>query len=81
MSAMLKLVHVTKETISKRNMDAYVDNTNLYTASEEKDVHDNNSFAALGEDLEEEEEIRGEQGDDPQKQPKYLRRMHKAGYY
>ena len=65
---MIKLVHVTKETISERDMDACVDNTDLYAASEETEVHDNNLFAALGEDLEEEEEeIQGEQGDDPQK--------------
>ena len=35
MSKMIKLVHVTKETTSKRNMGAYVDDADLYAASEE----------------------------------------------
>ena len=48
-----------------------MDEANLYAASEETKVHDNNPFTALREDLDEkEEEIRGEQGDDPQKRAK-----------
>lgn len=39
MSKMIKFVHVTKETLSERNMDAYVDDADLYVASEETVVH------------------------------------------
>ena len=68
MSTMLKLVHVTTETISKRSMDAHTDNADLYAALEEIEIYDKNWFTALREDLEEdEEEPQGEQGDDPKK--------------
>ena len=70
---MIKLVHVTKEIISECDMDAYVDDADLYATSEETEVDDNNPFAALQEDLiEEEEEIQEEQGENPRKTAKIL---------